>query len=106
MRILMGLEAYLLAVTFKEPAPMSEFTALLLNGGAVPVAPSSQTDFELRDQGGLTELHVDGSNTVLVRSFFLRFSILSPHTVIDQAFAFLIKLSEKKPIKLFDTHLK
>ncbi len=102
----MGLETYLLAVTFKEPTPISEFRLLLAKYGAKPIDTSSLTDFELRDQRGLTEIHIDSGNTEQVHNFFLRFSILSPHTVIDQAFELLEKLAKIKALRVFDTHLK
>ena len=100
----MGLEAYLLLVTFKEPISMAEGKRLLEQCGAKHIRP--QTDFELKDNRGLTEMCLDAYNSEQVRSLHLRFSILSPHTVIDQAFEFLYNLSKHKVIQLFDTHLK
>jgi hypothetical protein len=102
----MGLEAYLLLVTFKEPLSMSEAKRLIEECGAKSSSLHTQTEFEIKDGRGLTELRLDTFNQEQVRSLHLRFSILSPHTVIDQAFEFLNKLSEHKTIRLFDTHLK
>lgn len=105
-RNLMGLESYLLLITFKEPVPITELKTLLLSCGAVQVDTTSETNFEIRENEGLVEIQVDSGNTVLVRHFFTRFSILSPHTVIDQAFEFLVKLLKVKKIKVYDTQLK
>ena len=102
----MGLEAYLLLVPFKEPVSLAEAKQLLGECGAKPASLHTQMEFEMRDSRGLTEVLLDALNNEQVRSLHLRFSILSPHTVIDQAFEFLNNLSKHKAIRLFDTHLK
>jgi len=101
----MGLETYLLNVAFHDSVPMADFRSLLKDCGATS-ATTANENFEIRDSRGLTEIQVDNGGADGVRSLFLRFSILSPNTVIDQAFEFLTKLSMVKAIKLMDTQLK
>ena len=60
--------------------------------------------FEIRSSLGLTEIHAllaPGVKTV--KSFSIRFSVLSPSSVIEQTFAFLNNLAQLAPVKVFDT---
>jgi hypothetical protein len=106
----MGAESYLVKVVFKRPVPQTEIIDLLLSIGSTYLVANSNSEpvdsfrdyyFEIRSDLGLTELNVLlPPNEQNVHSFHLRFSILSPHTVIDQSFDFLKKLRNKKDIKV------
>ena len=108
----MGLESYLLYASFKKPVSQTEIKNVIENAGAKYLAAKSNIDpidtyrhfyFEIRSDLGLTELEVLLSpGKSKVTSFSLRFSILSPSTVIDQTFSFLNKLKTSTSIKVFD----
>lgn len=113
----MGLETYLLKVKFEAPLPEQE----LLNtfGGlglkCVKAPPElgqhqqralSEYLFELRSDAGLIECRcVILVQTKRIEHFHLRFSILSPTTVVEKTFDFLKALNEKYPITIIDTEI-
>ncbi|OQP59578.1 hypothetical protein A3860_36930 [Niastella vici] len=112
----MGFESYLLQVNFKNPVPQTEIKDIIESAGASFLAGKSNTEsidthrefyFEIRSALGLTEICVlltPGERNV--KYFTLRFSILSPSSVIDQSFAFLNKLNSLRIIKVLDTDNK
>jgi hypothetical protein len=109
----MGLESYLLYVMFKNPVSQTDIKNILEKAGATFLTDKSEIEpidkdrdfyFEIRSDIGLTEINIllaPGKN--IVKSFSLRFSILSPSSVIDQSFAFLNKLNTSHSITVFDT---
>ena len=109
----MGAETYLFSVAFKTPVPQTEIVDLLVSCGSTFLADKSNTEplnefrsyfFEIRSDSGLTEMEVLlVPNIKSAGNFFLRFSILSPSTVIDQSFFFLNKLASKRTISVYDT---
>jgi len=63
--------------------------------------------FELRTDNGLTEAHfILAPTQTMLTHFSLRFSVVSPKTVIDQTFYLLKKLNELEPINVYDTEIK
>lgn len=104
----MGAESYLIEVIFKNPVPHTEIINLLVSSGSTYLPDKSNSSpidsyrsyyFEIRNDLGLTELYVQLSpKQEKINRFFLRFSILSPHTVIDQSIDYLIKLRNKEGI--------
>ena len=112
----MGLEAYLFTIEFKEPVLEQEIIDLFETIGMTHLNDKFQkrTDknygsyyFELRTEMGLTEGHCILAPTDRELSdFSLRFSVVSPKTVIDQTFQLLIKLNELRPIDVYDTEIK
>ncbi|TPE42464.1 hypothetical protein FJM65_17815 [Pontibacter mangrovi] len=107
----MGAESYLMEVKFKHPIPQAELISMLESCGATYMAggpsPSSSTGwgsyrFEIRSELGLTELRADlAPGEREVPRLFLRFSILSPRTVIGQSFAFLRELRAKRAVAVY-----
>lgn len=112
----MGLEAYLFNIEFKEPVLEQNIIGVFDKIGMTHLADKfeKRTDknygsyyFELRTENGLTEGHCILAPTDRELSdFSLRFSVVSPKTVIDQTFNLLIKLNELRPIKVYDTEIK
>jgi hypothetical protein len=106
----MGAESYLIEVIFKSPVPQTDIINLLADSGSIYLDSKSNTEpvdsfrdfyFEIRSDLGLTELKVLlPPNEQYVHRFFLRFSILSPNTVIDQSIDFLKNLRNKMDIKV------
>ena len=107
----MGAESYLLSVVFKEPIPQNEIKELLVNCGADFLSEISNLEpqttfrnyfFEIKSDLGLTELNVLLTpNENFVNYFTIRFSILSPSSVIDQSLEFLRRVKNKRLIKVF-----
>ena len=109
----MGLESYLLHVVFKNVVPQTEIKGIIESAGASFLSDKSNIEpidtyrhfyFEIRSELSLTELELlltPGKS--IVTSFSLRFSILSPSSVIDQTFAFLNKLNTLRSIKVLDS---
>lgn len=112
----MGLESYLLEVCFKNPVPQTDIKDIIESAGASFLAGKSNTEpidtyrnfyFEIRSDLGLTELYILlAPEKRVVTNFSLRFSILSPSSVIDQSFAFLNKLNTIRSIKVIDADNK
>jgi hypothetical protein len=112
----MGLEAYLLRIEFQTPITENKTIALLeeigmcyLKDGSCQQTTDSYGDlfFELRTSKGLTEANVTTSpNDPTVQEFSLRFSILSPKTVVDQTFELLQKLNNISRIDVFDKEIR
>lgn len=112
----MGLESYLFYVIFKKPLIQEAIINTLESIGmnylidkSNPYLSVGYKDlfFELRTNKGLTEVHVDLSvNDEEIKGFHLRFSILSPHMVIDQTFALLKSLNELFEIEIYDTEIR
>lgn len=107
----MGAESYLMEVKLKNPIPQAELINLLESCGATYLAdgygPGSTIGcasycFEIRSELGLTELRADlAPGEREVPRLFLRFSILSPRTVIGQSLAFLRELRAKRAIAVY-----
>ncbi|HEU4554413.1 MAG TPA: hypothetical protein VFS25_16315 [Chitinophaga sp.] len=101
---------------FQTPAAEDAVIVLLEEAGLVYLEGRSRRQtkdnygdlyFEQRTGEGLTEANVlipPGHKTV--DEFSLRFSILSPQTVIDQTFAFLQRLNNLSGIKVYDTEIR
>lgn len=112
----MGLEAYLFNIEFKEPVLEREIVDLFETIGMTHLVNKfeKRTEenygsfyVELRTEKGLTEGHCILAPTDRELSdFSLRFSVVSPKTVIDQTFDLLIKLNELRPINVYDTEIK
>ncbi|OQP40991.1 hypothetical protein A4H97_15435 [Niastella yeongjuensis] len=112
----MGLESYLLEVCFKNPVSQTDIKDIIESAGATFLAQKSNTEpfdtyrnfyFEIRSDLGLTELNILlAPEKRVVTNFSLRFSILSPSSVIDQSFEFLNKINTIRSIKVIDTDNK
>jgi hypothetical protein len=112
----MGLEAYLLQIRFKQPTSEEAIIPLLEEAGMFYLDYKSKKQkvdshgdlyFEQRSNRGLTEAHVLTSpGDTSVDDFSLRFSILSPKTVIDQTFEFLQNLNALTEIEVYDTEIR
>ena len=112
----MGMESYLFKVVFKEKVRNEEIVPLLIKTGArmLEEEKSFWDDsfgyksffFEIRSDQGLTQMHVllDGNETYL-ENFSVRFSVVSPATVIDQTFDFFERLNSQTPIVLRDAEI-
>lgn len=112
----MGLEAYLLNIEFKEPVLEKDIVEVFDKIGMTHLAGKfeKRTDknygsyyFELRTENGLTEGHCLLAPTDRELSdFSLRFSVVSPKSVIYQTFDLLKKLNDIRPINVYDTEIK
>src|ERR1700741_778149 len=112
----MGLESYIMTAAFTKPVDQTEIVNIFQNSGATFLTSKSNTEpvdtfrhwyFEIRTDLGLTEIEVMLTpNKTNATSWTLRFSILSPSTVIDQTFNFLSKLRTKRSLKVFDSDNK
>lgn len=112
----MGLESYLLTSSFAKPVDQTEIVNLFEDAGATFLKYKSNTEpidtfrhwyFEIRTELGLTEIEIMLTpNKICATNWTLRFSILSPATVIDQTFNFLTKLRTRRSIKVFDSDNK
>jgi len=112
----MGLESYLFSIEFETAVDETEVIPLFEKIGLTHLSEryrqrsSSQFGdifFELRSPKGLTEIHVlQAPEEVTVKEFSLRFSVVSPASVIDQTFQLLDRLNEERPIIVFDTEVK
>lgn len=108
----MGLEAYIMTAAFTKPVDQTEIVKLFQDSGATFLTSKSNTEpvdkfrhwyFEIRTEFGLTEIEIMLTpNKTYTTSWTLRFSILSPSTVIEQSFNFLNKLKTKRSLKVFD----
>jgi hypothetical protein len=111
----MGLEAYLFQIEFKPPVDESRALDFLKQIGMTCLPTSDKNKpltefrsyyFELRTKNGLTEAHLLFSpSDKAIEDFTLRFSVLSPKTVIEQTFDLLSKLNSLTPIKIYDTEI-
>lgn len=109
----MGLESYLISLSFKKPIEIADLVDVFQDCGAKFLNNKSNTEqlesfrhwyFEIRSDLGLTEIDVLLTPfQVVATTCSIRFSILSPSTVIDQTFNFLSILKSKRSIKIFDT---
>jgi hypothetical protein len=112
----MGLESYIMTAAFTKPVDQTEIVNIFQASGAFFLTNKSNTEpvdsfrhwyFEIRTELGLTEIDLMLTpNKTKVTNFTLRFSILSPETVIDQTFNFLTNLRTKRSLKVFDTDNK
>lgn len=112
----MGLESYLITAVFTKPVDQTEIVNIFQESGATFLTKKSNTEpvdtyrhwyFEIRTELGLTEIDIMLTpNKTNATNWTLRFSILSPATVIDQTFNFLSKLRTKCSLKVFDTDNK
>jgi hypothetical protein len=112
----MGLEAYLLQIRFRKSTSEDEMIPLLREAGMLYLDYKSHKQdlnsygnlyFEQRSNRGLTEAHVLTSpGYTTVDDFSLRFSILSPKSVVDQTFEFLQKLNALIEIEVYDPEIR
>ena len=112
----MGLEAYLFNIEFIEPVLEQDIVDVFDKIGMTHLTEKfkERTDknygsyyFELRTENGLTEGHcILAPTDTEISDFSLRFSVVSPKTVIDQTFDLLKKLNDIKPINVYDTEIK
>jgi len=108
----MGLEAYLFRIEFISPVPENGIINLLERAGMRHLSEKQKTErfrefyFECRTSNGLTECHcLLPSNESVLSECSLRFSILSPYTVITQTFRILSNLNQLTPIQVVDTEI-
>ncbi|WP_298739903.1 hypothetical protein [uncultured Chitinophaga sp.] len=112
----MGLESYLFNIEFKDPVLEQDIIGLFERTGMKHLDDKFNKRtaenygayyFELRTENGLTEAHcILGPTASVLEDFSLRFSIVSPSTVIDQTFDLLRKLNDIRSIKVQDTEIK
>jgi hypothetical protein len=112
----MGLEAYLFNIEFKDPVLEQDIIGLFEKIGMTHLDEKfeKRSDenygsyyFELRTENGLTEAHCILAPTAhTLTDFSLRFSIVSPKTVIYQTFDLLRKLNDIRPINVQDTEIR
>ena len=108
----MGLESCLIYLTVKSAVSQAEIKDIIENAGAIFLANKSNIDqldtyrhfyFEIRSDFGLTEVDILlPPGETMITNMSVRFSILSPSSVIDQTFSFLNKLTISQTIKVFD----
>lgn len=108
----MGLEAYLFYVQFECPIPESNIINVFEKAGMVHLSKDKQGSFrsfyfECRTEHGLTECHclLPPEERELTQCS-LRFSLLSPSTIIEQTFQILSHLDNMTPIRVFDTEIR
>ncbi len=109
----MGLESYILTAAFKKPLDQKDILEIFRDAGASFLIDKSNTEnlndfrhwyFEVRSDLGLTEIDVLlVPNKNFATTWSIRFSILSPSSVIDQTFDFLKKLKSIRSVNVFDT---
>jgi hypothetical protein len=112
----MGLESYLLNSVFIKGIELNDIISVLEKAGATflnnKLSPSDEERyrslfFEIRSELGLTEIHILLSpNQTEIKSLNIRFSILSPSSVIDQTLLFLKELNKTHSLRLHDRELK
>jgi len=112
----MGLEAYLFNIEFKEPVLEQDIVGLFERIGMTHMVDKfeKRTDknygtynFEFRTENGLTEGHCILAPTDRELSdFSLRFTVVSPKTVINQTFDLLKKMNDIRPINVYDTEIR
>ncbi len=110
----MGLESYLFQVEFESSVEESRAIDILLQSGmnfSIRSENKPETEyrsyfFKLRTQSGLTEAHLFfDSNQKSIDSFSLRFSVMSPRTVIKQTLDLLSQINSITPIRIYDTEI-
>jgi hypothetical protein len=108
----MGLEAYLFKVQFNPPVKKNEIINLFQKSGMTYLKNKTKTNsiyhsyyFEKRTDQGLTECHCLSKDNILPYCS-IRFSILSPHTVIEQTFDIFKQLNKFNQIKVFDLEIE
>jgi hypothetical protein len=111
----MGLESYLFDIELSHPIQEHDIVPFFESTGLkhLPERFVERTstffgswNFELRTDKGLTEMQCimrPTDNSIM--KFSLRFSIVSPRSVIAQTFEFLKQLNAKNPIKISDTEI-
>lgn len=111
----MGLDSYRFTIEFEQPVLEEALITLLGSADMMHLSSTHPTQsnrawrelfFEMRTDKGLIETHclLAPEDTTLA-SFNLRFSIVSPSTVIGQTFSFLVKLHALRPIRVYDTEI-
>ena len=112
----MGLEAYLFHIEFMTPISESRIIEIFESTGLKHLPEKGDFDpnktfssyfFETRTDMGLTECHCLLNRTVSnnLESCKIRFSLLTPKTVIDQTFKILSNLNNQVPIKILDSEI-
>ena len=111
----MGIETYLFKIKFKHPVLEENLVDLFDKIGMTHLVNKSEKRtnnkyglfyFELRTTNGLTEAEcLLAPKDTSLREFSLRFSIISPKSVIEQTFTLLNRLNELTPISVYDTEI-
>jgi hypothetical protein len=112
----MGLEAYLFQIRFSIPPIEAGAIVLLEEAGMSYLKERSNYQagqnygshyFEQRTANGLIEASlITAPGDPTVDEFSLRFSVLSPMSVVDQIFDFLNRLHTLSPIEVYDTEIR
>jgi hypothetical protein len=112
----MGLDSYLFQIRFEMPPKEADAIVLLEEAGMsyLKERSNNQTDqnygchyFEQRTANGLVEANLTTApGDPAADEFSLRFSVLSPKSVVDQTFDFLNRLHTLSPIHVYDTEIK
>ena len=98
----MGIEVYLLKVHFKDALSEKKLRECLEREGFKIVSgDGASVSYELKTRSGITEIqsHVKRN---LIPSFYVRFSVINPDTIIKQTIGILIRLSKEHNIKIED----
>lgn len=112
----MGLESYIFNIEFDKPIPESEIIGLFAQVGMAHLSHRQEKRtadnygsfyFELRTDKGLTEAHcLLAPSESCLPDFSLRFSVVSPPSIINQTFDILEKFNAIQSIKVYDTEIK
>jgi hypothetical protein len=112
----MGLESYLFNVIFQEKVKNEEILPIFRRVGVTfledyesiwnQIPDVKGLFFEIRTRKGLTQIHVLlDKKEGFVRDFTVRFSVVSPSTVIEQTFELFERLNNEAPIILRDSEI-
>ncbi len=109
----MGLEAYLLRVKFKKPVNADKLHYFLEKQGFKMISKrgSKLSDYrdgcyELASDKGITEANIlVPPEKITVIALSVRFSVISPASVIDQTFDFFKELNKEFELELQDTEI-
>jgi hypothetical protein len=111
----MGLESYLFNVEFYNSVPEQEIVNLFVKVGMTHLSDRQEKRtainygsfyFELRTDKGLTEAHcLLAPSDISLSDFSLRFSVVSPASVVKQTFDILEKVNAIQSIKVYDTEI-
>jgi len=112
----MGLESYLFNVIFQEKVKNEEILPIFRRVGVTfledyesnwnEIPDIKGLFFEIRTRKGLTQIHVLlDKKEGFVRDFTVRFSVVSPSTVIEQTFELFERLNNEAPIILRDSEI-
>lgn len=107
----MGLEAYLFRIKLIKPIKGNEIIKYFECSGMNYLKGKTEKNnqyknyyFEKRTKDGLTECHCLSANDIL-ENFSMRFSVLSPPSIIKQTFEIFNKLNKLRKIEITDTEI-